>query len=108
MAGRSRRVRLVTRDELVLHAYRNRLLPIFAPRVLDYLAIQLSFDEPRPVKQIEHASAAHIDRASFSHALDVLVYRGYLIEHQRADRRLRCFSLRDVLENAAYSSSPAS
>lgn len=52
-----------------------------ARRVYDYLTTELDFVDVRLVKIQQHAERIATDRESFGRALDTLVVRGYLIEH---------------------------
>lgn len=72
---------------------RDRSLSSSERRVYDYLSTVLDYKEERNVKsQIQHEECG-VGRRQFLAALDTLVARGYLIEHARAERGIRRFTL---------------
>ena len=62
-------------------------------KVYEYLCTTLDFVQARSVKGWALADQAGVDRTNVSGALDSLVSRGYLVEHQRTERGVRCFTL---------------
>jgi hypothetical protein len=72
---------------------RDRTLPQTARRVYDYLSTTLDFTEVRAVKSDLECEQAGVSLPPFIAALNLLVERGYLIEHARDARQIRHFTL---------------
>jgi DNA-binding MarR family transcriptional regulator len=84
---------LINRQALALRCYRDSSLNYSAQRVYDHLLPLFLDDAPIAVKANVHADRIVMDRSIFSEALNALVSRGYLIEHERGPHRVRRFAL---------------
>lgn len=72
---------------------RDKSLTPTQRRVYDYLTTTLDFWERRTVKTGVECEMIGTDKESFRLALNVLVAKGYLIEHARDAYNVRTFTL---------------